>query len=80
MQAERSVVRDDAVVVPLGRGLAAIFRGKTSFPIRLSHVGHRRPMDREHIAVRRKRLGLLAGLLFEILRVALIEDLHLDPA
>ena len=37
-------------------------------------------MDREHIAVRRKRLGLLAVLLFEILRVALIEDLHLDPA
>src|SRR6185295_7134941 len=77
-QTEDAVGADDAVMVPFGRALAAIFGGEAAVPAMPAKRFHRRAVNREHITVRGEPIGLLAVLLLVVLGVAVIEHLHFD--
>src|SRR5204862_3669393 len=57
-QTEDAVGANDAVMVPFGRALAAIFRGEAAVPVMPTEGFHRRAMNRKHIAVRGAPSGL----------------------
>src|SRR5439155_9077231 len=79
-QTEDAVRANDAVMVPFGRALAAIFRGEAAVPAMPAEGFHRRAVNRKHIAVRGEPIGLLPVLLLVVLGITVIEHLHLNAA
>src|SRR3954470_13473384 len=70
------------VVVPLADALAQLFRGETAGAVRRGRREgrHLRGADGEDVAVGRKEVALLAGLLLILLGEGEVEHLDLDAA
>src|SRR5262245_47572884 len=67
-------------MVPLRTSLAPVFRRKAAVSRMPAEGLHRRAMDGEHVSMGGEPLGFFPILLFVILGVAVIQDLHLNSA